>query len=215
MCRPIALLLLRFAAAPAFGQPVPEIPPPPPPEPVRPPYYSCRAERTEPIGTIAANEFVFPNGVRDGAVFSWEWQGAPDGIRLNAVWGPEGPQDNSFVQMDYSGALRDDVYRIQVRRYPEQDNGVLLLQSGLIHPEGGLLHIFTEWGPLAATVTGAPEPRLTVLDAEGNAVRSDPIDPAAFGRVAGIATGLRPQLEALVADYRNRCDYVESLDIAL
>ena len=215
MVRSLAPLLFLLAAVPAFAQGVPEPPPPPPPvESVRPPYFSCRIERTDPIGTVAATEFVFPNGTRDGQVFSWEARRDPEGIRLEAVWGIEGPEDGSFVQIDYSGTLRDDVYRIQVRRYPEQESGVLLLQSGLIHPEDGMLHIFTEWGPLAAVVTGAPDPRLVIVDAEGNVVRSDPIDKTAFGRVAGIAAGLRPELEALVADYRNRCEFVETLGIA-
>lgn len=188
-----------------------KIPPPPPPEPARPPYFSCSVERENPVGRITATEFIFPDGRREGATFSWEARRDSESIRLEAVWGIEGPEDGSFVQIDYSGTLRDDVYRIQVRRYSEQDFGFLLLQSGLIRAEDGMLHIFTEWGPLAAIVNGAPDPRLVLLDAEGNVVRSDPIDKTAFGQVVGIAAALRPELETLVADYRNRCHYVESL----
>jgi hypothetical protein len=203
---------LLIASALLAVQAPPE-PPPPPPEPIRPPYYSCSVEHVEPIGAIRANEFVHPNGVRDGPVFSWEVQRAPDGIRTDAIWGIEGPDEYSSVEVAYTGGARDQVYRIQLRLWPGDEGQELQLQSGLMRPrpEDGLLYIFTRWSALRAMLATATEPRFVVLSAEGNVVRSDPVDPAAFEQAIALAAGLRPALEAMVADYRNRCRYVETL----
>lgn len=200
-----------LAAVLLAAQPPPE--PPPPPEPIQPPYFSCSVARAEPIGTIEATEFVRPNGARDGPVFSWEVQRAPDGIRTNAVWGIEGPDEYSSVEIAYTGGDRDQVYRIQLRLWPGEDSQELQLQSNLMRPraEDDLLYIFTRWSALRAMLATASEPRFVVLSAEGNVVRSDPVDPAAFEQAVAFAAGLRPALEALVADYRNRCHYVETL----
>ncbi|HEV7660709.1 MAG TPA: hypothetical protein VGO55_12795 [Allosphingosinicella sp.] len=205
---PASLALAMLAA-----QVLPE--PPPPPEPIRPPYFSCGVERADPIGTIRANEFVFPDGVRDQPVFSWEVQRAPDGIRTIAVWGIEGPHGFSSVHIDYTGGARDQVYRIQLRLWPGDDTQVMQLQTGLMRPRpgDGMIYTSTGWDSLRALLTNASDPRFVVLSAEGNVVRSDPIDPSAFERAVTLAAALRPEVEAMVADYRDRCDYVESLGL--
>ena len=55
-----------------------------------------------------------------------------------------------------------------------------------------------------------PSSRLLVVRSDGMVVRSDPIDPGILSRVVATAASLQPELDAMVADYRNRCRFVPS-----
>ena len=52
-----------------------------------------------------------------------------------------------------------------------------------------------------------------MLSADGTVLRNDPVDLAGFARAVAIGGSLEPELNAMVADYRNRCRLVESLEL--
>lgn len=205
------MMLLPALSLLAFAQEIPPVPLVPPPEPIRPPYHSCVVQLAGAIGEVEIVQFVLPDGTRNPAVASWEARREPEGIRLNLFWDADGPPGHGAFQIRYAGLAPGPVYRIRVQRHAD-DGDQLRLETGLRQPEDGALTIFGDWRSLAGFLTDATAPRLLVLDADGNVLRSDPVDPAAFGRVVEIAGSLRPELERLVADYRERCEFVESLD---
>jgi hypothetical protein len=61
-------------------------------------------------------------------------------------------------------------------------------------------------------LTGAPDPRIVVRHADGTVLRSDPVDLPGFARAVVLGASMEPELDAMVADYRNRCELIESLD---
>lgn len=208
MHRLSALLLLACPVA-ALAQNVPE--PPPPPEPVRelPPRFSCAVNRESPLGTLGAQQSVSPSGVADDPIYSWTAFLSPRGIAITTAWIGAHPADHSFVQLSYNEPEPDMAYRFRVQRDVPNGQSRLLFQSEFTRPEGGVLNVFTDWGPLTGILSRAADPRILLLDANGAAIRSEQVDPEDFDRAVAAAVRLQPELDALVADYRNRCPFVE------
>jgi hypothetical protein len=191
--------------------------PPPPPEPIRPPYYSCRVERDAPNGTVQAYRLIERSGrpYNDDTLHTWVSNLSVDGIQLHATWADEPPAETGWIDILYPMTDTEDVYRIQVRRVaPGNDSEDLQWESALRHAREGSLQVSAEWGPFLGLLAGAPDPRIVVLGADGTVLRSDSVDLAGFARAVAIGDGLEPELNAMVADYRNRCTFIERLGIA-
>jgi hypothetical protein len=214
-CLP-ALLLLVLAATPVAARNAP--PPPQPPEPVTslPPGFNCYVSRETPLGTITTQQAVSPAGVQDVRLDSWATLLVPDGVAISASWEHPSPDRYNLVQISQSGLDPGRSYRIQVQRdVPAGADVALLLESPLARPDrDGFLYIFTSWELVTAMLTGASDPRILVIRDDGNIVRSDRIDPESFGQALAAASALQPALDAMIADYRNRCPFDEGGPIA-
>jgi hypothetical protein len=213
--RRFILLLFSLWLAPAAAQDRPPGPPPEPPEPIRPPYYSCMVQREVPNGTVQAFKLIERSGRPYGGgdrLHTWVSDLSPGGVQLHATWSEEPPAETGSIDILYPMADTQDVYRIQVRRdSPVYDLDDLQLESGLRHARDGSLHVSASWGPFLGLLAGAPDPRIVVLGADGNVLRSDPVDLAGFARAVALGDSLEPELDAMVADYRNRCTLIQSL----
>lgn len=192
---------------------VQDVPPPvPPPEPIRPPYYSCIVSREVPGGIVQAFRLLRRSGrpYGDDRLHSWETSLGPGGIQLHATWSDEPPAETGWIAILYPMEDERDVYRIQVRRTGDGGED-LQWESELRHAGEGSLQVQAGWGSFMGLLAGAPDPRIVVLGADGTMLRDDPVDLAGFARAVAVGDSLEPELDAMVADHRNRCQYVESL----
>ncbi len=217
MRRGLLCLLTLAAGLPAAvradpGPPPPEIPPPP--EPIQPPYYSCAVERAVPNGTVSAFRLIEPSGrgLNDDRLHSWDISLSPGGIQLHAVWTDDPPAETGWIVILAPMEDTRDVWRIQVLRAPDNGGEDLQWETGLRRPRDGTLQVNTSWGPFMGLLAGAPDPRIVLRSADGTVLRSDPIDLPGFARAVALGDSLEPELDALVADYRNRCRLIESLE---
>lgn len=205
----ISLMALSLLAS---AQDIP--PPPEPPEPLRPPYYSCRVEREVPNGTVSVFKLIEPSGrgLNDDRLHTWVTNLSLGGVQLHAVWTDDPPVETGWISILYPMEDIQDVYRIQVLRTPPDNDGEdLQWESGLRQPSDGSLHASASWGPFMGLLAGAADPRIVVLAADGTVLRSDPVDLPGFARAVALGDSLEPELDAMVADYRNRCELIEHL----
>lgn len=206
MRRGLLCLLTLGAALPAAVRADPG-PPPPIPEPIQPPYYSCVVERVVPNGTVETFKLIEPSGRGrdDERLHSWISYLSPAGVQLHATWTDSPPAETGWIAILSPMENSDDVYRIQVRRSATDDSEELRWETGLRHPSDGTLQTSAGWGPFLGLLAGAPDPHIMVLSADGTVLHSDPIDVAGFARAVALGDSLEPELDAMVADYRNRC----------
>jgi hypothetical protein len=214
MRRGLLCLLTLTAALPAAARndPGPPPVPPPVPEPVtlnQDPHFLCQVERNSPDGAVSAARQISEAGIPGPPLGMWTKQLTPDGISLTSGWELPAPAGYSFVQLSWQNTDSRRTYRFRVQRDLPNGENQLLFETRLTRAPDGMLVAFTDWAPLAAMLAGAADPRILIVRSDGRIVRSDPIDPEMFGRVAATAAGLQPELEALVADYRNRCPFIQ------
>lgn len=215
MHRGLLCLLTLAAGLPAAVRADPG-PPPLPPEPIRPPYYSCSVEREVPNGTVNVFKLIEPSGRgrSDTRLHTWLTELAPGGIQLQATWTDEPPTETGWIDILYPMETGQDVYRIQVlRSAPADDGDELHWESGLRQPRDGSLQVQAPWGPFLGLLAGAPTPTIAVRAADGEVIRGDPVDLTGFARAVTIGDSLEPELDAMVADYRNRCELIERLGV--
>jgi len=203
MSLPMALVLL------AATQDVP--PPPLAPEPVRSlaPRFSCLISQLTDVGTVGVQRSVDPDTRQaTEALFSWEARFGDDAIALNASW-HAAPGDYSLIQLAYLNPDRRHSYRLQIRRRTMAERGAreMQLEGPLTPSTHGFVSIWTEWGPLMGTIAGEHDPHIRVVDGAGAIVVDERLDPARFVRAREMAERLRPGIDAMVADYRNRCEF--------
>jgi hypothetical protein len=209
------MMIHLLALSLSFAQDLPPLPPEPP-ERIRPPYYSCVVEREVPNGTVQAFRLIERSGrpYNTDTLHTWVSNLSPDGIQFHATWSDEPPAETGWIAILYPMTDAEDVYRMQVRREaPGDDTEDLQWESGLRHAREGSLQVHASWGPFLGLLAGARDPRIVVLGADGTVLRNDPVDLAGFGRAVALGDSLEPELDAMVADYRNRCRLVESLDL--
>jgi hypothetical protein len=206
-----ACLLSLLPAAAAMAQGGRE-PPPTPPEPVTelPARFSCIVSREGPLGTIGVQQSVSPAGVADEPIFSWSARIGTDGISLDASWSAQ-PRNYSLIQLAYLNPDRRRTYRIRVQRHLPPTSGptYMSFEGPLTPTMHGFVSIWTEWGPLIGMLSDALDPHILVLDGEAAIVVDERVDPALFARAHDMAERLRPELDAMVADHRNRCPFQE------
>lgn len=205
-----------FLAVPAAAAAVPHPPRPPAPVPVpvpvvvnQDPHFSCQIDRRGADGVVSVSRRISPSGAPGPSFAMWVKQFGPDGVSLVSGWEAPAPMDSSFVQLSYQNKDSRRAYRFRVQRSVPNGEQQLLFESGLLRPPDGALNVFTEWGPLSHMLAGAADPRILIVRSDGMIVRSDPIDPEIFGRVVATAAALQPEVDAMVADYRNRCPFIQ------
>ncbi len=183
---------------------------------IRPPYYSCAVQREVSYGTVRIFKLIEPSGRGrdDHRLGSWDTNLSPDGIQLHTWWSDAPSAESGFVDIFYPMADSEGLYRIQVQRFAferREHADVLQWETGLEHPVGGALRAWGTWGVFLGLLAGAPDPRIAVLRSDDTVLHSDPVDLTAFPRAAALAESLAPELDAMVADYRHRCELIETL----
>lgn len=173
------------------------------------PHFSCQIERRGADGVVSLSRLVSPSGAAGPSIAMWTKEFGPDGVLLFSAWNPPAPIESSLIQIFYQNADPRRAYRFRLQRSVPNGGSRRLFQSGLLRRPDGFLQFSIRWGQLSHMLAGAAEPSLLIVRGDGRAVRSDPVDPAILGRVVAAAASLRPALDAMIADYRSRCPFIQ------
>lgn len=207
---PIALALLAAAsAAPATASEARERARQEREDRENPEFYSCSVRRVLDGGDLTIGVQVEPDGRVSGySAFGWSHAAAP-GLALHYSWGGEafGPIDGWSLRLTMSTERRTNLAQVVLRE--SGADGALIYEghfSGPGRSRGSRLRSYSvdvRW-PLLARHARAPG-GIVVQLVERGVVAERWLDATVLDRAAAAFAAARPEIEAQVADYRNRC----------
>jgi hypothetical protein len=162
------------------------------------------------MGNLASYQYVSLAGVAGPRTTVWNARTPQGGINLMVSWTGEAAAamiESNFVAFSYRPA-RSGRYRIELR----PGEGLLLPElfftSDLKRTNSDGLLWFTDWRTLTAAGAGMTGLRAIVISANGRTVREDALDAESFGAAFENAMEIQPEMNAMVAGYRQRCRVV-------
>lgn len=203
------MLGVLLATAAAFGgSPPAQAPPPAPAE------YRCETDWQTPDSRLFVNAVLSADGhpkswhlawlhiSPDRGLVGWVTQFDFEGDRLPA------PADDWSLHLRLDGYARG-THRVRVDLLRRGDDGVEAVLLSNPRAEAGAL-IVTDWSRNAvrAALAGAPELIVRVTDRRGRIRLSHRIPSAVLDEPAEAVAARRAEIAALVADYRNRCQFI-------
>lgn len=208
-------ILLAFAAL--FGAPQRvQVPPPLPAE------YRCEGDWQTPGSRLLARATLSADGhlesyhltwlrySTDYRVAGWVTQFDFEGARLPA------PGDDWSLLLTLNGfAPGTRIVRVDLLRRGEDGVDTVALSSPRTRATAWIM---TNWrrNAVRAALTGAPELIVRVTDRHGQTRLSHRLPSAVLDGPTEASAARHAQIEAMVADYRNRCDFIpEGADIVV
>ena len=214
-----AALLLALAAAPtaARGQADPARPGTPPawPDLDQGYMYLCTAVHRDPHGTLTLRVAVHGGDPSETDYYAeWTSVRSPGGLTLSYVLADQGTQvrvtDLTLITLIFEARWRGDPRAMILLSKSGRYNGVgLAFRGEFERAVGGRLGSSVPLGELRAYAGGAP---LTVMvkNRRSEVLARDRIDPALLDAAVAAAEAVRPEAQAMAADYRNRCERREA-----
>jgi hypothetical protein len=180
-------------------------------------YYRCRIERAAGPGTLAMIIVVEQDGRRQFHDFSWASLSQRNRAQLRVEWThglPLTPSDDMTVTVTLRRTWRASRFvRVELSRSEvaprSGDNPI----TGPGY--GQQFHSATVTAPLSrlrAFLAGAPAMTVGVVDVNGRLLAQDRIESANFDMAAREIIAAQPEIEAMAADYRNRCELITEPD---
>ncbi|WP_395612483.1 hypothetical protein [Allosphingosinicella sp.] len=182
--------------------------------PEHPAEYQCKSDWQTPDsrfvveatlaedGRFKAWHLIWLRHSTDYGFAGWVTQFDFEGPRLPA------PDDDWSLMLDLSGfAPGSRTVRVELLRGGVNGTDVPVLSVPRARAEP---NIFTNWrrNAVRTALAGAPELLVRVTDRRGRIRLSHRLPSAVLDGPAEAVTARRAELEAMVADYRNRCTFV-------
>ena len=211
------LLALPAATTAARGQADPAQPGTPPawPDLDYGYMYLCTAVHRDPHGTLTVSVAVHgPDPSETGYSAKWTSVRSPGGLTLSYVLADEGTQvrvtDLTLIGLIFEARWRGNPRALILLSRSGYHNGVgLAFRSDFQCAVGGRLGTSVPLGELRGYAGGAPL-TVMVMNRRGEALARDRIDPALLDAGVAAAEAVRPEAQAMAADYRNRCERREA-----
>ena len=175
-------------------------------------YYRCRIERAAGPGTVTMIIDVEQDGrVRDHE-FSWALRSPRDRAQVRVLeWilmGPLSPASEMTVTVSLRRTWRASRFvRVELSRSeaaPRSGDNVITGPS--YGQEFRSASVTARLSRLRAFLAGAPAMTVRVVDANGRLFAQDRVETADFDIAAREIIAAQPEIEAMAADYRDRCE---------
>ncbi len=194
-------LALTLAADPAAAQPRPT-------EQIDNPVSVCIARRSDQYGTVAMGVRINDREDRFDRQVRWASVRSEGGLRLS-YWVGTGlePDDLSDIVLGIETPWRGNP---RVRIVLSRSGGFgdrpwdVVFGSGYRRYLSGRAEVRIRLAELRAFAAGTPV-HVMVVTRRGRILAMDMLQPATIEAAAAAAAAIRPELEAMAADYRNRC----------
>lgn len=171
-------------------------------------YYRCRVGRAAGPGTLNMIVDVEQDGRRQDHNFRWNLRSPRNEAQIQIEWFhvlPPAPADDMRVTFTLRRTWRARFVRVVLLRGEEG-----LQSRTVMGPTYGRdlrsASVTTDLSHLREFLAGAPHLTVGIVDANGGLLAQHRIEPAMFGRAAQAIADARPEIEAMVGDYRNRCE---------
>ena len=192
-----------------------------------PTFYICQIDRSGEFGKIFYTMEV-PVAVSE-AFHRIQWHipsHREEGLRLYVNWDGAPPANGSlddrstvFVSFRTTRPIRDKV-RIEIRRmpgerYPSEFAYAGPFQKAYRLPNSKLYHVDTEgrWGELNAWMAGREALTFALVKRDGTVIAEDRLEAQTLKAAARAIAVVRPEVGAMAADYRRRCEVPEPIVI--
>ena len=180
---------------------------PPPTVPIDNPVYVCIATRSDPNGTLIMGIRINNQPRRFDSLMRWTSARSSGGVSLAFLQGHLDLDAYSTISLSVEGQWRGNP-RVRVVL---SKSGVgrdrpwdVVFSSGYQRYLSGRAEVTVTLNELRAFAGGAPV-TVSVMRRNGAQVAQATLEPDAIdAAIAAVAT-VRPEIEAMAADYRNRC----------
>ncbi|MDQ4088103.1 MAG: hypothetical protein M3177_08885 [Pseudomonadota bacterium] len=181
-----------------------------------PTFYMCGASRTGPFGHIWYGMDVPVDGSARFHRITWTTPRRAEGLSLSATWmGPEPVgglwDDRGWVSVTFSTTRRiRDRVRLEVRRragaiYPEQFAYAGPFKRMIRDGPLSIIHAQGQWDELKVWMSGWEALTFALVRRNGTVMAEDHLDATTLAAVDAAIAAVRPDIEAIAADYRDRC----------
>jgi len=178
--------------------------------PAAAPYgYDCATDAQGPFGQISAMRNIADGGSGYGYHMQWRTPWRDRGVRLEIRWTRRDvapPQDMDIVQIYVpTGRRGSHVRRMELRRDAATSATRELAFSTQFERESGDAFASARWSELRALMQGLEALHVRVIERSRGVVARDRIEAAWLAWPEAAVAAVRGPIEAMVADYRNRC----------
>lgn len=208
MMRKAALAVTAIGlAAPAAGAT-------PPPAPHH--SYYCHVEQREGAATLSVTRDVALDGIAAPYEAEWATPAQPEGpregvgIRVYAWTAPSlgPPPDNMPVDLrtrTQATIVARGGYSLELRREGNEGAPDLVIPRAFMTGWPGETMAFAGWGQLRALARDTGSIQVTLRNSRQTVVARERLDPALFEGLVRALAPARRTIDAMVADFRNRC----------
>ncbi len=191
-----------------------------------PNYYICIVERTGDFGSITYWLEVPVDGSAPFHRINWAIPRREQGLRLWVQQDLGAPVDGQLddrswvhIYFDTPKRIRDEV-RIEIRRqpgerYPSEFSYAGPYKRPFLWHDRPFYYVETQarWGELRAWMAGRERLTFALVKRDGTVMDQDRLDAATLAGVAEALAAVTPELEAMAADFRTRCQVPEPIVI--
>ena len=180
-------------------------------------YYRCRIERAAGPGTVTMIIDVEQDGRVQDHEFSWALRSPRDRAQVRVAWihmGPLSPASDMTVTVSLRRTWRASrLVRVELSRSEAAPrSGDNVITGPGYGQEFRSASVTAPLSRLRAFLSGAPAMTAGVVDANGRRLAQDRIEAADFDIAVREITAAQPEIEAMAADYRNRCELITEPD---
>lgn len=185
-----------------------------------PTFYVCQVDRSGEFGKIFYTMEVPVDGSEPFHRIQWHIPThREEGLQLHVQWNGAPPANGSlddrswvFVSFRTTRFIRDKV-RIEIRRmpgerYPPEFAYAGPFQKAYRWPNSKLYHVDTQgrWGELNAWMAGRESLTFALVKRDGTVIAEDRLEAQTLTAAARAIAAAGPEVGAMAADYRRRCE---------
>lgn len=174
-------------------------------------YYRCRVERAAGPGIVTMIVDVEQDGRVLDHDFSWALRSPSDRVQLRVEWTHMGPMttgDEAIARFTHRRPSRARLVRL-VLSPSEGPEPAQVIASPTFGREVRNVSITVPLSRLRDFLAGAPSLTAGIVDGNGRLLGQDRIETADLDVAVREVAAAQPEIEAMAADYRNRCALTE------
>jgi hypothetical protein len=169
-------------------------------------YYRCFVERAAGPGTLQMIVDVERDGRRQDHYFSWALRPPRRGVRLRIEWANVAPMTTSdalIATFTFRRPARARYVRLALMQAdPARSRTITGPTYG---PDQRSASLSVDLGHIRDFLGDASVLKVGAIDRRGRLVAEDRVEAAVFETAAREIAAALPEIEAMAADYRNRC----------
>ena len=199
------------------------------PAAAEPDKFNCSARRQSDFGEIWYTINVPVDGSEAFHRIAWDSPRRAEGVSLTVQWHGSAPPPGRFgdeawaiIRFAVGRRVRGDV-RIELRRTPGPHYPREFAYAGRFlpalrrhrNPSRDEAETQARWEEINAWMRGRERLAVALVRRNGDVVAEDRLDAATLALSESAIATIRPEIEAMAADYRNRCEAASPASVVI